>query len=346
MVKKVRVEDSVGLKIGHDMTKVIPGVYHGAAFKRGQVVKSEDVQTLLDMGKKYIFVEQEFDVEQESDGLVHEEDAARRLAIAFAGPGLRYSDVKQGRIDIISNMFGLLKIDLPLLKEINSIDNIVLATRHDGSVIEPDMVVAGTKIVPLFIEESSLSRVEEICSGKDKVLQILPFKLRKIGVVVTGSEVYSGRKKDGFGDVIKQKVQAFGGHIEYLEIVDDDENMISRAIITAKNKGCEAIMVCGGLAVDPDDITVTGLKKSGAEIISHGTPVIPGAMFTLAEIGNIPVIGVPALVLVFKSTILDVILPRILAGHRITKEEIKELGHGGLCLDCSPCLFPVCPFCK
>jgi hypothetical protein len=292
------------------------------------------------MGKKYIFIDQEF------DGLVHEEEAARRLAIAFIGPELQYSDVKQGRINVISNMHGLFKINLPLLREINSIKDIVLATRHDGSTIKPGMVVAGTKIVPLYISEARLSVVEEICSGKERVLQVLPFKLNRIGVIITGSEVYSGRIKDEFGGVIQDKVEALGGHIEHLEVVDDDKDMIAQALSTMKEKGCEVIFACGGFAVDPDDITIEGLEKGGAEVIVHGAPVMPGAMFTLAMIDNIPIIGAPAAVIWNKATVLDVVLPRILAGQTIGREDIEDLGHGGLCLDCNPCHFPICPFCS
>ena len=106
------------------------------------------------------------------------------------------------------------------------------------------------------------------------------------------------------------------------------------------------IVVCGGLSVDPDDVTVEGVIKSGAEIISYGAPVMPGAMFLFAMWKDIPILGIPAAVIYNPTTIFDLILPRVLAGEKICREDIVKLGYGGLCLNCGKCSFPICPFGK
>jgi molybdopterin biosynthesis enzyme len=188
--------------------------------------------------------------------------------------------------------------------------------------------------------------VEELCQRHGKVLKVMPFGKKKVGVIVTGSEIFKGRTKEEFGEVFRRKVEALGSVINHHIIVPDDEGLIAQAIAEIRAKGSEVIVVCGGLSVDPDDVTVEGVKRSGAKIVSYGAPVMPGAMFLYAVLEDIPILGAPGSVIFNKTTIIDIILPRVLAGDEITREDIVELGHGGLCLDCGECPFPLCPFCK
>jgi len=340
MLKKIKVEQAIGFTLGHDMTKVVPGECKVAAFRRGHIIKDEDIPELLSMGKEHIYVI------EEDEGEVHEEEAACRLARAFAGPNLSFSGVKEGRIDIVSHASGLLRVNAVLLNEINRFEEIVIATRHNNTVCQPGMVVGGTKIIPLYIADATLRQVEELCHRRSELLRVLPFKLHKVGVVVTGSEVYKGRIKDKFVDVIEAKVKALGAHVHHQTVVTDDEDMIAQAILNMKNVGCEIIFACGGLSVDPDDVTVEGVKRSGARIISYGAPVMPGVMLLAGELNGIPIIGAPAAVIWNKATVVDLILPRLIAGEKVSREDIVALGHGGLCLGCQPCTYPICPFCK
>ncbi len=340
MLKKVKLEEAIGMTIGHDVTKVVPGEFKGAAFRRGHTLKREDIPELLSMGKEHIYI-----IEEE-EGEVHEEEAALRIAEAVAGSEFELSKPREGKINIKSSISGLLKINKSLLGEINSIPNISLATLHENKNCRPGTIVAGTKIIPLYIAEDRLKKIEELCRNKGKVFQIIPFKEKKVGIVITGNEIYKGRIKDKFGDYLKNKVEPLGSVINHQTIVPDDEDIIASAILEMRDKGSEVIFVCSGLSVDPDDVTVEGVKKSGAKIISYGAPVMPGAMFLLAMLGDIPILGAPAAVIFNDTTIIDVILPRVLAGEEISRQDIIDMGHGGLCLDCADCIYPICPFCK
>jgi hypothetical protein len=325
MLKKIHVEQAVGLTLGHDMTRVIPGKCKEVAFSRGHVIKKEDVAVLLSMGKEHIFIT------EGQEGEVHEEEAARRLTDAFAGHEFTRSGVKEGRIDLVSKAAGVFKVNVPLLTQINSIDGVVLATRHNNTVCRPGMIMAGTKIIPLYMPEAELALVEDLCRKHDKVINVLPFKLKKVGVVVTGSEVYKGLIQDKFTDTIKHKVEALGAHVEHSVVVPDDETMIAGAVMDMKS---------------PDDVTVEGVEQSGAKIIAYGAPVMPGSMCLVADLDGVPILGAPACAIWNKATVVEVFLPRMLAGDDITRVEVAALGQGGLCLGCEPCAYPVCPFCK
>ncbi len=340
MLKKVKLEEAIGMTIGHDVTKVVPGEFKGAAFRRGHTLKREDIPELLSMGKEHIYI-----IEEE-EGEVHEEEAALRIAEAVAGSEFELSKPREGKINIKSSISGLLKINKSLLGEINSIPNISLATLHENTICRPGTIVAGTKIIPLYIAEDRLKKIEELCRNKGNVFRIIPFKKKKVGIVITGNEIYKGRIKDKFGDYLKNKVEPLGSVINHQTIVPDDEDIIASAILEMRDKGSEVIFVCSGLSVDPDDVTVEGVKKSGAKIISYGAPVMPGAMFLLAMLGDTPILGAPAAVIFNDTTIIDVLLPRVLAGEEISRQDIIDMGHGGLCLDCADCIYPICPFCK
>lgn len=340
MLRKVKLEDAIGLVLGHDVTKVIPGEFKGPIFRRGHIIREEDVPELLNIGKEHVYI-----IEEE-EGEVHEEEAALRIARSVCSLDMELSGPSEGRINIKAKCKGLLKVNIPLLREVNSIGEIVLATRKNNTICEEGMIVAGTKVVPLYIAEAKLNQLEELCRERGKVIRVVPFKEKKVGVVVTGNEVFKGRIEDKFGETIRKKVEALGSLVSHRITVPDDEALIAQAIADMRVRGAEVIFVCGGLSVDPDDVTVEGVKKSGAKIISYGTPVMPGAMVLYALLEDTPVLGAPGAVIFHQTTIIDAILPRVLADDKITKEDIIELGHGGLCLDCGECTFPICPFCN
>jgi hypothetical protein len=340
MLRKVKLDDAIGLVLGHDVTKVIPGKFKGPAFRRGHVITKGDIQELQSIGKEHVYV-----IELD-EGEVHEEEAALRIAQAVSGPGLEFSQPKEGRINLRTKYPGLLRVNTVALRQINSIGEIVLATRHDHTYCQAGSIVAGTKIVPLFIAKEELEKLEDICNGAGPVIDVIPLQKRTIGLVITGNEISSGRTRDGFGDFIRSKAANWGSTVGHQVIVPDDEAVIAKAIHEVKARNSDVIIVCGGLSVDPDDATVDGVKKSGAMIISYGAPVMPGVMFLLADLDGIPVLGAPSAVIYNPATILDLILPRVLAGEKVSREDIIELGHGGLCLNCETCSFPVCPFGK
>jgi hypothetical protein len=266
-MKRVKVENALGMILGHDVTKIVPGKFKGAAFKRGHRISESDIPELLDIGKSHVWIM------ELKEGQIHEEQAALRIGQAVAGSGLVLSPPKEGKVEIKADLFGLLKVNVRLLERINSIRNTILATVHTNSTCRPSMTVAGTRIIPLFINESVIKRVEDICRKHGKVLEAIPFRIRNVGVIITGREVYQGRIEDKFGDILHNKLEALGATLSQKAIVPDDANVIAKTISEFKAAGSELIIVSGGMSVDPDDVTPQGIKKTGAKVIVYGAPV-------------------------------------------------------------------------
>jgi molybdenum cofactor synthesis domain-containing protein len=323
MLKVIAVEEAVGKPLAHDITEIVPGKHKGPLFRRGHIVRPEDVPRLLDVGKARLYV-----MELEK-GELHEEDAARRIAKAAAGPNLRLTDPVEGRVNLVAEGPGLLKVDTDRLNRLNELGDLILATLPANRYVKSGAVVAGTRTIPVVVREELVAKAEEICRGKPLVT-VLPIPERRVHLVVTGSEVYSGRIKDGFGPVVERKVGEMGSKVAAIKLVPDDPAVISSHIMEARASGADLILVSGGMSVDPDDQTPEGIRRSGAEVLCHGFPVLPGSMFLMAYLGDIPVLGLSGCVLHDPITAFDLLLPRLLAGERITRSDIVALGHGGL----------------
>ena len=340
MINKVRIEEAIGMTLAHDLTKVIPGGFKGPAFRRGHIITKDDIPELLSIGKEHVFVM------NLAEGEVHEEEAALRIAKAVMGQGLSHSLPSEGRVNITTTSAGLIKINVTALDEINLLGDIIIATVHNNMVCKKGTTVAGTRIIPLFISEDKLIKMEQIASKNQPVMTLAPMKLKKIGLIVTGNEVFKGLIKDGFSPILHKKIEALGCSVNNETIVPDDPDVIGRTIQTFKANGSQVILCCSGMSVDPDDATPEGIRKSGANVFFYGLPVLPGAMFLYAKSGNVHILGVPACVLHAPSTAFDVLFPIVLTGEELTFDETRKLGHGGLCLKCAQCNYPVCPFCK
>lgn len=339
-MRKVPVTEAAGMVLCHDITRIIPGREKGRAFRRGQVITPGDIQTLLDLGKEHIYVW------ETGDSLIHEDEAALSLARHAAGPGLQWDQPNQGRVNLRAVHDGLLKIDVDRLNRLNNLEDVIMATAHNNLTVTKGQIVAGTRVTPLAIPRDLLEEAEGICGQGGPLITVKPYQPLWLGVVTTGSEVYSGRIQDGFCSIIKQKTAPFGARVLGQVIVPDDPIMISREIHQFVAEGAELVLVTGGMSVDPDDVTPIGIRATGAEVVSYGAPSLPGSMFMMAYLGHVPVCGLPGCVMFNSVTILDLILPRIFAGERISRQEIIALGHGGLCAECAECHFPVCPFGK
>ena len=339
-MKKVRVEDALGMILAHDLTKIEPGKFKGPAYKKGHVIEAKDIDGLKDAGKYHIYV-----LELDEDQL-HEEEAAERIAAAVTGNGIYLEGPAEGKMTLKAKEAGLLKINVEVLEEINTIDMITLATLHNNTLIEKDQAIAGTRVIPLTIDKEYVEEIEAICKKHGAILEIKTLRKLKAGIVVTGSEVYDGRIKDKFGVVLQRKIEELGSTMIGMEYSKDDEAMIQEKVEKLISEGAEIILTSGGMSVDADDITPIAIRNIADRVISYGSPVLPGAMFMLAYKGDIPIIGVPACGMYHKITVLDLILPRVIVGEEITKRDMAKLGHGGLCLNCEVCTFPVCPFGK
>jgi len=339
-MKLIDTRDSVGHVLCHDLTQIIKGKTKDAAFRKGHVVREEDIPVLLSIGKEHLYVW------EKQEGMLHEDEAAEVLYGICRNEYMRPTDVKEGKIEIIADSDGLLKIDVERLQKINSLGDIMIATRHTNFPVKKGDKLAGTRIIPLIIEEEKMNEAVRL-AGDRPLMEIHPFRKKKAGIVTTGSEVFHGRIKDAFGPVIREKLGEYDVEVLGQKIIDDNPEEISRAIEDFIGNGADMVICTGGMSVDPDDTTPTAIKNTGAEIVSYGAPVLPGAMFLLAyHGGNVPILGLPGCVMYAKRTIFDLVLPRVMADDDITLCDLAELGHGGLCLSCSVCTFPNCGFGK
>lgn len=339
-MKRIKTADAVGQVLCHDMTQIIPGEFKGARFKKGHIVTAEDVPVLLSMGKENLYV---FELEA---GMVHENDAAERLCALCLNEGMARGDVSEGKIELFAARDGLFRVDRERLCAVNAVDEVMIAARHGDTAVKAGDKLAGTRVIPLVIDEKRLLEAERIAGGKP-LLELLPFRLRRAGVVTTGSEVFHGRIEDKFTPVVERKLAAFGVAVtEHLTVGDGPQN-IRAAIETLRGTDVDMILCTGGMSVDPDDNTPGAIKASGARIVTYGAPVLPGAMFLLGyfEDGR-PVMGLPGCVMYAGASIFDIVLPRVAAGVELTRRDFTDLGEGGLCLGCETCTYPNCGFGK
>jgi len=336
-MKQIKTTDAAGQIISHDITRIIPGGEKTVAFKKGHIVREEDIPELLKIGKTHLFV-------WENDGTVlHEDEAAVFLADLVAGEGFLRRGVSEGKIELFADRSGVLLVDKEKLAALNEFDEIMVATRHNLTPVRPGDKAAGTRIIPLAIKKDRLEEIKNKTRG-GAVLTVMPYKEKKIAIIATGSEVFEGLVEDGFTRVVRKKLSEYNaGDLGSLKVPDNPE-MTRNAIIRMIEKGADIIFVTGGMSVDPDDRTPLAIKNTGAEIVSYGAPVLPGAMFMLAYMGDTAILGLPGCVMSSERTILDIMLPRVMAGLRITKEDINDLACGGLCLGCGTCIWPACGF--
>lgn len=337
-VETLAVEEAVGRILCHDITRIVKDRFKGAAFKRGHVIQAGDVEELLRLGKEKIYV-----LELEEDE-IHEDEAGVRLGKAAAGSGVSWRGPKESRVNLYADIPGLLKINVDALEAINELPDVVMATLPNNTVVNCGDMLAGTKVIPLVVKESVIAAAEKIAAETAEIVKVVPFVKKKTGIIVTGNEVFKGRITDAFGPVLCEKVKAYGSEVLESTYTPDDAGVISETITSMIERGAEVILVSGGMSVDPDDVTPLAIRRSGAEIMKYGAPALPGAMFLLAYRDGIPVLGVPACGMYFKTTVLDLLLPRIFAGERITGRDIVKLAHGGLCRACGQCNYPNCTF--
>jgi len=323
MLKIISVEEAVGMTLAHDVTEIIPGKHKGAAFRRGHEIRQEDIPRLLNMGKAHIYI-----IELE-EGELHEEEAARRLAEAAAGPHIRLTDPVEGRVNLVAEIPGVLKIDEGLLYRFNALGDIILATLNSNEYVKKGDIVAGTRTIPILVKEDLIEKAEAICKFKP-IATIVPITAMRVHLIVTGSEVFSGRIKDGFEPVVRKKLNALGSDLEAVKLAPDDPNQIAAHIKDSHKANADLIFISGGMSVDPDDQTPEGIRLSGAHIECHGFPVLPGSMFLLANLQNTPILGLSGCVLHDPVSSLDYLLPRLLANERLTRADILALAQGGL----------------
>ena len=335
-MRKVKTENALGLELCHDVTAMRDG-FKGAAFKRGHVITEKDIPELLRLGKRHVFI-----WEAES-GEIHEEDAALRLSELLKTDGTHFTGPSEGKIVMTADINGLFLVDTELLRRVNSIEDITISTLPNHYPVKKDSRLASMRIVPLTTKESNIIEAERLCNGR-KMIDLLPYKEMKAGIIITGSEIYHGLIQDKFEAVARRKLSDYPCEILGITICDDDSEMLDGAIKSYLSRGADIIILSGGMSVDPDDITPSAITRTGAEIISHGVPSQPGNMTMLAYLNDTALIGVPGAAVIMPTTVFDVLLPQIFTGLKFTHDDLIRLGDGGLCQLCNECRFPNCTF--
>lgn len=340
-MKLVATEDAVGMVICHDITRIVKGVVKDAAFRKGHIVTKEDIPLLLSLGKDHLYV-WECD-----ESMLHENDAADILREICQGEHMHPTPVKEGKIELVADTDGLFLVDIEHLRAVNSLGEMMIATIPSGFMVKKGQRLAGTRIIPLVIKKETMAHARKV-AGDKPLLQVIPLKPKRYGVVTTGNEVYHHRIEDTFTPTIVDKLSAYGCTMVAHETSDDESAHILAAINKmAADPSIDLILCTGGMSVDPDDQTPLAIRQSGARIISYGAPVLPGAMFLMGYLPDgRPICGLPGCVMYSRRTVFDLVLPRILADVPVTKEYLAGLGHGGFCQGCQVCHFPNCSFGK
>lgn len=340
-MKTIRTEDAVGHVLCHDLTQIIPGEYKDARFRKGHIVTEEDIPVLLSMGKENLFVW------EKTPGMLHENEAAERLADLCGTEHFVRSAVKEGKIELTADCDGLLKVDTARLKAVNGAGEVMIASRHGNTPVKKGDKILGTRVIPLVIAEDKLTKAEQ-AAGDPPLFRLMPYRLRCAAIAVTGNEVEKGLIEDKFSPVVQNKLAEYGMETVGVRRVGDDPARLTQAILDFIEQGAELVVCTGGMSVDPDDKTPLGIKNTGADIVSYGAPVLPGAMFLLSYYGEnrVPVCGLPGCVMYAKRTIFDLVLPRLAACDPVTADDLAALGEGGLCLNCPVCTYPNCGFGK
>ncbi len=350
-MKLIQTVDAEGTVLCHDITQIIKGVTKDAVFRKGHVVTKEDIPVLLSVGKDQLYVW------EKEEGMLHENDAAEILCAMCLGAHMERSQAKEGKIELTASCDGLLKVDNDGLKAVNGFGQMMIATRHGNFAVKKGDKLAGTRIIPLVIEEEKMAAAKEAASRATKgrpILELKPFVHKKVGIVTTGNEVFHGRIKDTFTPVIEEKISEFDTEVIDHVTWDDNDAKVTASILDMIKKGADVVICTGGMSVDPDDKTPLAIRNTGARVVSYGAPVLPGAMFLLAyydvtqgdERRTVAIMGLPGCVMYAKRTIFDLVLPRVMADDEVTAQDLAALGQGGLCLNCPVCTFPNCGFGK
>lgn len=339
MMKKIKTTEAVGHVLQHDITEIIPGEFKGRAFKKGHIITEEDIPHLLRLGKDHIFV---FELGEDK---IHENEGAMILGKLGQGENISLgSEIKEGKINFNSSIDGILKVDSEKLFELNMLGEISFATLPNNIPVKKGELVGGARIIPLVIEKEKMDRAKSLI--KDPILNVRPYKKYKVGIITTGNEVFYGRIEDKFGPIILEKLKPYNSEIIGQALCPDDKEIIKEKAREFLDKGATMIIFTGGMSVDPDDMTPTSIIELGGELISYGAPVLPGSMFLLSYLGDIPMMGLPGCVMFAKKTVFDLVLGRVMTEEKLTKADIMRYATGGLCQSCEVCHYPNCTFGK
>ncbi len=324
MMKKVTFKEAIGERLAHDICEIQNEDIKRVAFKRNHTISVDDEQYLSRLGKKHFYV-----LEDGDDHLIHEEDAARIMFETINNGHFLESDIAMGKINFLAKTDGFFQVDSHLLTNFNLLGNISAACINNMSYVKKGQVVASMRIISLFTTKQHIDKIKNF-NHAQAMFRILPIKASNIHQITTGSEVASALVEDGFKPKLDDKLNTFDLTINNYQVVIDDKFEITNKITGALNAGADLILVTGGMSVDPDDLTPGAIKDSGANIITYGTPIIPGSMFLYSTHKDAVILGLPGAVIFEQTTAFDLLLPYALTKTNIDQKDIMMMAVGGL----------------
>ncbi len=303
------------------------------ALHKGALIGSSDLDLLRGLGL------QEVTVAALEPGDVHEDDAARRLARVCMGSGVTLNDASGGRVNLLASQAGVLKVDPETLQQVNQIDGLTIATLRHDSVVAAQKIVATIKVIPFAVAEAALAHAEAICRERGSAIGVRPMLKTNVGVILAGSDAARERVLKSFAPPIRSRVEELGSEVRDVIYVAHTSQAIASAIELLRVAGAGMVIIAGETSImDREDVTPHGIVQAGGTIEHYGAPVEPGNLLLLAYLpasGSgqaVPVIGAPGCVRSRDLNVVDLILPRLLAGEHVSRGDIIALANGGLFL--------------
>lgn len=327
-MKKIPTEMSIGMILAYDTTLVTPRE-SSTLLKRGHKISSKDVSRLKNSGVYEVWID------DGSDDRVYEWDISHRIAERIADESMKVVTGNHGISFLVAATPGIILVNKKRLSKFNLNQNVLVITRNQFMAVGEGEIVAAIDVIPLSISKKDMSAIEELASKG--IISVMPFKYSKVGLVVTGTEIFEKRKKDKYYEIVKKKCKRYGWRIVYKEIVPDDEKIQSDAIMNAKLAGAEGIIVTGGMSVDPTDKTPATIRNIGARVISYGIPMKPTTMSIVSVWKGTPLFGISAGGIHYSDfNSIDVLFTRLMSGLVPTRKEIAEMGVGGMFWNYNP----------
>ena len=321
----VKVEEAIGKRAAHDLSAVTTGA-KGTLIKRGDVIKNSDVNALKEAGHDFIAV---VDPQGTEMDVIWEDEAVVDLASAVADDSCKVTYAGEGKAFVFAERCGALGIDDERVRRVNRSTDFRLITRRGGSWVNRGDLVCVVDLIPLHISKQDMEEAMK-AAGLERAVRVIESLGLSAGLVVTGTEVYEGRIKDLAEDRVRAKLEMYGCKLTDKVIAPDDESIISRAV-SEMSSSHDLVVVTGGMSVDPTDVTPRAILATGAKLVMYGFPIKPTTMSLLAYLNGKPVIGLSSGIIHFADeNVLDVLLPRICSGGSWSKEELANLGNGGI----------------
>jgi molybdenum cofactor cytidylyltransferase len=325
----VPLEQAEGKILGHNVT----GEGGRRLLRKGKALDGQDLARLRELGRRVVYVA----VPEAGD--VDEDAAALRVSRAVIGDdGIRLAGPSTGRVNLYATAIGIVRVDVDALERLNEHEGITLATLATGSAVGVGKMVGTTKILPYALDERAVRDVEAAAAGRSPILRVEKLPERRVGLVLTGSRGSQERVATGFRGGLEPRIAALGSRLEAVDYVvleeESGEEALRRAIERQLEAGLDLVILAGETAImDRHDIAPRAVELAGGEVVCFGAPVDPGNLLMLGYVRDVPVVGAPGCARSPKRNIVDLVLPRLLAGERLVRRDVVALGHGGLLED-------------